>query len=81
MLNLIPIDMVNHITQYIKSTDKIRFSCTNTYLNENIKITDFFNIDKKFLKKLDDNILSKYAPIIKLDAQRNRSHKIKISAV
>ena len=64
------------VFEYLEFYDKHTLRRIDKYMNK-LKITDMYNIDKKYLKKLDDYILINYDFIVKLNAYDN----IKISNV
>ena len=60
----------NLVFTYLNFYDKHTYKRMNAYANR-MKITDLFNIDKKYLKKLDYKILLDYKFVVRLNAGQN----------
>jgi hypothetical protein len=63
-------DINNLIFKFLNFECKHRFKITNKQSTK-LKITDLFNIDIKYLNKLDDKILKNYLDVDKLYASNN----------
>jgi hypothetical protein len=77
-INKLDINVIYIIFEFLDFSSKIQFRCTSKYmhfsfLQKRTEIHDFYNIDKKYLKLLDDKILLNYPFIKYLDANGHYS--------
>jgi len=68
--NVYPIVLYNMIFDYIDFYPKHKFRLMCGYMSI-LFITDMRNIDKKYVKKLNKNVSSKYRNVTKLDISNN----------
>lgn len=70
-METLPLEIVCYIFDYCSLPEQITLTQINHYYHNNLKITDFYNIDEKYQKKLTDDILKRYPYIKKLNAYDN----------
>ena len=66
----LPLVLYDLIHEYLDFIDKLHHKTTCKYLKL-IKIMDLYNIDNKYLKKLNDQILKSYIYVTQLNASFN----------
>ncbi len=72
MLDL-PIEIWQEILIISDFISQLRLMQLCQYFYKNLKITNFYNIDKKFLNKLNSKILENYKDITKLNIFANKN--------
>jgi len=60
------------IFKYLEFKDKHAFKRICAYTNK-IQITDLYDVQRKYLRKLDDKILSNYKYVKRLNASNNKN--------
>lgn len=66
-MEIIPKEILREIVNYLSLINVIRLRKVNKYLNKNIKVIDLVSMDIKLKKKLNDEIISKYVYLEKLE--------------
>lgn len=67
----IPFEIYQKISSYQNCVDQIKITTLCRYFYHHIRITDFYNLDEKYLKNLSDKILKRYPYIEQLNASNN----------
>ena len=65
---MLPNVLLQVICNFLNAIDRIRIRAVSRQFRL-LKITDLYNIDKKYLAKLNNLILSQYNDVIELDAR------------
>lgn len=63
--------MAKKIINLCNSHSQIRFCQISKFANNNLRVTDLYNLDKILLEKLDNEIIKKYPFVVKLNACNN----------
>src|SRR5207248_2482478 len=71
IFNFLPTEIWKEIFQLLDFLSKIRLRQINKIFYKILNIYDFYNIDKKYLDKLKDDILINYKYIEYLDSSHN----------
>src|ERR1700733_3439505 len=71
IVDYIPFDIWRSIFEFCDFEDQIKLRQVNKKFHENLHMTDFYNINKKYLKRLTDAILKNHKHIKYLDVHKN----------
>ena len=66
-------DILEIICDKLDFLSQIRFRQLDSFVYENIQMTNFYDIDRKYLKRLNDDILLMYPYILSLDASYSKN--------
>jgi hypothetical protein len=70
----LPLDIFTHILNFCDFKIQVYLTSTNNFLRNNLKITNLYNIEKKYLRLLTDEILNQkiFNQVEALDAAYNK---------
>ena len=75
MIMMHNIDIIKEIFNNLNLKYQIYITQCNKYFNNNLHIIDLYNIDKKYIDKLNDDILQNYKNFTKLNIKNNAKVK------
>ena len=67
-IQMLPIEIWQLVLSKVEFLDQIRLRLVSTLFYQNLEIYDFYNIDNKYLERLDDDVLATYPFIMQLNA-------------
>ncbi|ARF11257.1 hypothetical protein Klosneuvirus_1_114 [Klosneuvirus KNV1] len=68
---ILPVEIIQLILDMLPLPTQVNLTQLNHYIQDHLRITDFYNIEQKYQQKITDDILKKYPYIKKLDASNN----------